>query len=113
MDKTFCARNDFNEGAEIHYPLDLAHIYLAEFSLSRNIIDDIYGLLGCFTVSSSDIDQPGIIYIDLYAGLLYYAPDYLAACSDDIAYFVLFYLHGIDSRCMLGKVCTRRLQGFP
>ena len=90
MDEPFCSGNDFNKGAEIHYPLDLAMVYLAELRLGGNIVDDVYGLLGGFTVSSSDIDQAGIVYIYLYAGLFDDAPDYLAAGADDVAYLVLF-----------------------
>ncbi len=79
MNKTFGPRNNLNKGTEVHDPLDLSTIYLAEFCLGSNIIDNIYRLLGCFSIRSSDIDQSGVIDIDLYPGLLYDAPDHLAA----------------------------------
>jgi len=63
----------------------LAKVGLAQFRLGQEVLDHLESLVGRSLVAGGDVDLSIVFNIDLHAGLLDDATNYLAARPDELA----------------------------
>ena len=106
MAESFLARQDLDECAEVHEPLDCSLIDLAYFGLLDDGLDHLESCLCAGCVLSVDRHGSVVIDVDFGSGCLGNSLDCLSACSDDCTDLVLIDLGGEDLRSVLVDLCS-------
>ena len=107
VDQPFFARQDFDEGAEVHDARDFADIGLADFNVFRQFFDPFFGFLAAFAIDSGNVYQARIIDVDLSTCFFGNLFDHLAARPDDVADLIRLDVHGDDARSIRRELLSR------
>src|SRR6056297_335001 len=96
--QTILARQDVNEGTEVHNALNAALVDSAHFDLCGDFLDPVHCRLGSFLVVGVDLHVAVIIQIDGGAGFVTDRADNRAALTDNVTDLLRVDLDGGDAR---------------
>src|SRR6185312_6821279 len=100
------ARQDGDEGAEVHELDHLALVDAAHFHVGGDVLDALAGGFALRLVHRGDLDGAVVLDLDGRAGLLLDAAHHHAALADDVADLLGVDLDDHDARRPLGHVGT-------
>src|SRR5689334_4453110 len=105
--ETIAARQDRDEGAEIHQASDLAFIDAADFDIRGDELDARQRLATGGARDARNLDRAVVLDVDRRAGLFGDLADYRATLADDVADLLRVDLDGDDRRRPLGHLLAR------